>query len=124
MGRTRDAMRRLVARQAEIDGRSVTYTRGELVAVVTALVGRVPVVVRERLGGEASFVSRNRDYILTAPAEEFTATFGVPADGDRVTDADPDDGGTFELRPLEGEPSWRWTDGHGTALRLHTLKVG
>lgn len=122
MGRLRDGMRRLAERLGEVEGRSVTYTRGEATVVVTAIIGRVPVVVRERLSGEASFVSRNRDYILTVPSE--LAEFGLPADGDRIVDTDPDDGGTFELRPLEGEPSWRWCDGYGSALRLHTLKVG
>lgn len=122
--RMRDAMRWLAQKKAETDGRAVTYTRGTSSVTLTVVVGRVPFVVRDRQG-LVTTVARQRDYILPDPAAlDFGAGKVNPEAGDRVTDPDPDDGGTFELVAPEGEHCWRWTDGYGTALRLHTLKVG
>ena len=52
---------------------------------------------------------------------EFTATFGEPTIGDRIA---TDDDAVYEVLELPGQGCWRWTDGFGSLLRIHTKRIG
>lgn len=103
-------------------GRTVNYTRAGQTVAVEVFTGRVTVVTRDR-GGVAT-VARSRDYFLRPAALDFGAGPVRPAANDRITDPDPVEGGTFDVVPLEGEPSWRWTDEFKILIRLHCLEGG
>jgi len=50
----------------------------------------------------------------------FTATFGEPQVGDRVVL----DGAVYEVLELPGQGCWRWSDGFGNTMRIHTKRIG
>jgi len=57
------------------------------------------------------------DFLISA--EDFTATFGEPQVGDRVVF----EVAVYEVLELPGQGCWRWTDGFGNTLRIHTKRI-
>ena len=53
-------------------------------------------------------------------ATDFTTTFVEPRVGDRATF----DGVVYEVLELPGQGCWRWSDGYGNLLRIHTKRIG
>jgi hypothetical protein len=58
------------------------------------------------------------DFLVSAA--DFTATFGEPQVGDRVVA----DGAVYEVLELPGQGCWRWSDGFGNTMRIHTKRIG
>jgi hypothetical protein len=54
------------------------------------------------------------------PAADFTGTFGEPQVGDRIVFA----GAVYEVLELPGQGCWRWSDGFGNTMRIHTKRIG
>ena len=58
------------------------------------------------------------DFLVSAT--DFTGTFGEPQVGDRIVFA----GAVFEVLELPGQGCWRWSDGFGNTMRIHTKRIG
>jgi len=58
------------------------------------------------------------DFLVSAA--DFAGTFGEPQVGDRVVA----DGAVYEVLELPGQGCWRWTDGFGNTMRIHTKRIG
>lgn len=65
---------------------------------------------------------RQRDYIVVL-ADLISAGFGVPAEGDRITETLAGEQVVFEVGPREREPAWRWADAERTRVRVHTRRA-
>jgi len=103
--------------------RTVTYRRGSKSASVVAVIGGA----ESQEIDEGGIVSRRRfrDYIVRVVDAPGWLT--EPMDGDYIDDTSSDgDGLRYEVRPPSGlsEPSWRHTDQHRNAWRIHTQVLG
>ena len=58
------------------------------------------------------------DFLVSAA--DFTGTFGEPQAGDRIVFA----GAVYEVLELPGQGCWRWSDGFGNTMRIHTKRIG
>lgn len=69
--------------------------------------------------GRADLTVTPQDWLVKPAAIDFGDGAADPADGDRIVDAD---GAVYELKPRDGEPSWRKSDPFGNMLRLRTTR--
>ena len=102
----------------------VTYSRppadedGETIALyIAATVGKTDY---EKLDQYGMPVGATASDFLVAGAD-LAATFGEPKVGDRIT---TDDGVVYEVLDVPGQGCWRWTDGFGNTMRIHTKRIG
>lgn len=114
------ASARLFARLKARVGVSVTYTRNagrptEASETVTAVRGNELEQVTNPGGQAARVDTADRDYLILAS----DLLMGEPEKGDRITDA----GEVFELKPVQGNPAWRWSDHARVIRRVHTTQV-
>ncbi len=58
------------------------------------------------------------DFLVSAA--DFTGTFSEPQVGDRIVL----DGAVYEVLELPGQGCWRWSDGFGNVMRIHTKRIG
>jgi len=58
------------------------------------------------------------DFLVSAA--DLAGTFGEPLSGDRIVF----DGAVFEVLDLPGQGCWRWSDGFGNTMRIHTKRIG
>lgn len=65
---------------------------------------------------------RQRDYAIVL-ADLASAGFGIPAEGDRITETLAGEQVTFEVGPREREPAWRWADAERTRVVVHTRRA-
>ena len=94
----------------------VTYRRGETELLLNATFGRPDREVEDQLGVRVGVTMT--DFLVAAT--DFTPTFGEPEPGDQVAA----DGTVYEVLDLAGQGHWRWSDPHGTTMRIHTKRVG
>lgn len=107
---------RLGSRLKSRIGNSVTYSRvGSATETITAWRGNEQEDVTNP-GGQVSRVdSTDRDYLFLAA----DLAMGEPEEGDRIADS----GETFEVKPVQGNPAWRWSDESRLIRRVHTKQV-
>lgn len=102
-------------------GVSVTYARGAERITLTAVVGRVAFLSQSEGEGARRVELADRDYLVVAS----DLTFGVPREGDEIIEEIDGSEVRFSVsRPLNGEPSWRWSDPQRTQYRIHAKRVG
>jgi hypothetical protein len=108
-------------------GIAVTLSRktdtGTVTCDAVAVIGRT-VFSRVRKGTAGPSIEFGlRDYFVAAADYKLGDTGEVvePADGDRIIDDLA--GKLFELRPIEGEKSWRYSDPEFRTLRLHVQEI-
>jgi len=101
----------------------VTYSRppaddeGEPVELeIAATLGRTDYEKSDQYGLPISATAT--EFLVSAA--DFTGTFGEPQVGDRVVF----DGAVYEVLELPGQGCWRWTDGFGSLMRIHTKRIG
>lgn len=102
------------------EGESVTYKRrGKTDITVTAVRGRNQPQSAALADGRADLTVTPQDWLVKPAAIDFGDGAADPADGDRIVDAA---GAVYELKPRDGEPSWRRSDPFGRLLRLRTTR--
>lgn len=57
------------------------------------------------------------DFLMAAA--DLTGTFGEPQVGDRIVCS----GAMYEVLELPGQGCWRWSDGFGSLIRIHTKRI-
>lgn len=99
--------------------KSVTYTRrGQAVGSgLTATYGRT-VFEQDSTTGVIRWESK--DFIFDAADLTISSVVVQPENGDRITDAA---GNVFEVLGDNGEPCFKYTDGHRVQVRVHTKQV-
>ena len=110
---------RIASRLKSRIGNSVTYSRKSgnttTTETITAWRGNEQEDVTNP-GGQVSRVdSTDRDYLFLAT----DLAMGEPEEGDRITDGSE----TFEVKPVQGNPAWRWSDESRLIRRVHTKQV-
>lgn len=99
----------------------VTYRRGADSANPRAIIGRT--MYRTSSDGQSAVDFSDRDYLI-APAELVLGGSPVePQDGDRIEETRDGQTYTYEVLPIAGEPSWRWSDPFRKLYRIHTKLV-
>jgi len=108
----------LAAQAREHLSRPVTYRRGATVLTgVPAVVGTSVLRVADK-AGNVRIVRTERDYLIWVGD---LAALGQPADGDLIDDAT--DGRRYEVRPVQSEPAWRYSDSRHQRYRIHCKGV-
>lgn len=88
---------------------TITYTRDNVDYEISATVGRTEYTLGDEEGFEVGATAI--DFIVSPDALAFT-----PKRGDTITH----DGKTYRVLPLgEDRQGWRYSDGYGTAIRIH-----
>lgn len=103
-------------------GVPVLYARGEAAAAITATPTREQPDETLAPTQHTRSDDRQRDYLIVL-ADLASAGFGLPAEGDRITETLAGEPVTFEVMPREREPAWRWADAERTRVRVHTRRV-
>lgn len=106
----------MLARQQKVAGGvSVTYRRSGTDYTLTVWRGNE--LENVEIAGQSitRLDSTERDYLFLAS----DLSIGEPAKGDRIID----NGETFELMPVQGNPIWRWSDESRTIRRVHVKQV-
>lgn len=110
---------RLAARLKSRVGNSVTYSRlsGTTTTseTITAWRGNEQEQVVTSGVVSSRVDSTDRDYLFLAT----DLAMGEPRRGDRITDGTE----VFELRPVAGNPAWRWSDESRLIRRVHASPV-
>lgn len=110
---------RLATRLKSRVGNSVTYSRlsGTTTTseTITAWRGNEQESVVNPLSQVARVDSTDRDYLFLAA----DLAMGEPRKGDRITDGSE----VFELKPVQGNPVWRWSDESRKIRRVHAIQV-
>lgn len=109
------ASARIASRLKSRAGVSVTYRRSGTDYTLTVWRGNELENVETPGGNVVRLDSTERDYLFLAS----DLSIGVPATGDRIID----NGETFELLPVQGNPIWRWSDESRTIRRVHVKQV-
>lgn len=91
----------------------VTYRHGSSAKTIRAVAGRTVFRSTNDCGNWVR--TETRDFIIRAGELDFT-----PETGDVIVF----DGEEYEVLAPNGEPVWRWSDPHRTALRVHTKHTG
>lgn len=105
--------------QADGTAGTLTYTRGATSAAVSGWAGQEERDATDAPTPEARSTDRERDYLI--PVAELTA-FGVPTEGDTVTETINGVAVVFRVSKQETEPEWRYADHARTRYRIHTRK--
>jgi hypothetical protein len=101
-------------------GEAVTYRRrGKDDLSITAVRGRNQPQALAIADGRAELTTVPQDWLVKPAAIDFGAGPVDPQDGDRIIDAA---GAVYEVKPRDGEPSWRRSDPYGNLLRLRTTR--
>lgn len=110
--------------QAVTDGITVTYSRGGVSATVIAVVGASPANTVPGTQSPTLLRYTERDYLIRA-ADLAAAGFGVPQEGDRITETIAGVAVTFRVARRSGDKlAWQWSDSaERTTCRLHTQPV-
>lgn len=107
---------RLAARMKSRIGNSVTYARaGETSLTLTVWRGKEQGLVVNPQGEVLRVDTTDRDYLILAT----DLTYGEPANGDRITDGSE----VFELKPMQDNRAWRWSDESRKIYRVHAIQV-
>lgn len=110
----------LTAQNKAFRGQTVTFSRGDLSAQITATVGRSRFRVQD--GQSGMFVSvEYRDYLIEASD---LAAFGEPQMGDQIVQNLAGLTHTFSVSAPSGEPLFAYADPGRRVLRVHTLYAG
>ncbi len=109
------AAARLATQMKRSRGVTVTYTRAATSETVIGWWGNEQEDVVAP-GGQVSRVdSTDRDFLFLAS----DLAMGEPLEGDRINDGSE----TFELKPVAGNPVWRWSDPARLIRRAHVKQV-
>ena len=101
-----------------IAGETVTYTRGQLTATVTATMGQSETEDIDG-GGQQKIVSRSIDWLIRPDDLALDGDSIQPSVGDRITS---EDGRVFDVS-LVGGSVWRWSDARRNCFRIHTVEA-
>jgi len=109
----------LEAQRAAGLSETVTYSRGGASVQLAASRGRSE-HARETTDGLVT-VALSADWLLGAADLVLGDELAEPAPGDRIAAS----AGTFEVLPPSGSGTdcWRWEDGHGRTMRVHTKRI-
>lgn len=113
-------------RETTAAGVTVTYTRANVSATLTAVPGDQQAnAVRTGQPPPATTNWMERDYLIAAAALEAAGFDGPPRLGDRITEAIDGEAVVFELtrRPGQGAQPWRWSEADRLTYRVHTARV-
>jgi hypothetical protein len=109
-----DDFRSIAANPDEL-GVSVTLRSGESTTADVRAFKTLPQALEESEDGR--FIdTESADFLIAATDFLIDGSAVLPADGMEIDW----NGSTFEVRPLAGEPSWRWSDSLETRYRIHT----
>ncbi len=98
----------------------VSYDDGNGPIALTAAVGST--AFRQTDLNGISTLQRTVDFLIDPLDLTRDGTPIIPDAGHTLTRTDTAE--THEVIPLNGEPSWRWSDAGQTQLRIHTQKTG
>jgi hypothetical protein len=103
-------------------GVAVLYCRGESAAplVATPSVEAIDATLEPTTHTRSD--DRERDYLIVF-ADLADAGYGVPQEGDRITETLAGEPVVFEVVPRERQPAWRWADAQRTRVRVHTRRA-
>lgn len=101
-------------------GGTLTYTRGATTASVSGWAGIEDRDESVSPNPTTRSTDRERDYMVAVA--ELTA-FGVPAEGDRITETINGVATVFEVSKRDREPCYRFADHARTRYRIHTRKA-
>lgn len=120
MSRINLAATRALDRTTQTHGITITLSRGtNSTPGIAAIVGSTKAETAIDDGG-AVIRTPLRDYLIKANLYLINGTAVDPQNGDKITESD---GTIFEVRPLGGEPCWRYCDPGRTYLRIHAKQV-
>jgi len=101
----------------------VTYSRppadedGEMLELeIAATLGKTDYEKSDQYGLPVGATAT--DFLVSAA--DLAGTFGEPEVGDRIVFA----GAVYEVLELPGQGCWRWSDGFGSLMRIHTKRIG
>lgn len=126
MGLLARGMDWLADKTATAGGVSVTYTRANASATLTATPGDQQMNAL-RLGQVQQATSNwtEREYLIAAAALAAAGFTGPPAIGDRITETVGGEAVTFEaMRRDGGQQCWKWSEPERLTYRVHTKRVG
>lgn len=103
-------------------GQTLTYTRGVTSDTLTGWAGNEQRDQVQQPSTGTRVNDRERDFLLSY-SEMTLAGFDEPAVGDRITETINGDEVTWEVKPRDTEPAWRWSDTTRTRYRVHTRRV-
>ena len=99
---------------------TLTYTRGATAATVSGWAGQEDRDEAVSPTPTARSTDRERDYMV---AVSELAAFGVPQEGDRITETINGAAVVFEVSKRDREPCYRYADHARTRFRIHTRKA-
>jgi hypothetical protein len=103
----------LESQRTEFLTHSVTYTRGSSSITISATSGKTAFRIVDEYG--RSVIVFSKDFLVLVD----DLTFGEPAVGDKITD----DGRTFEVLSVAGEPHFKLSDYNGQTYRIHAKEI-
>jgi hypothetical protein len=105
------------------DGVTLTYSRGAMAATLTGWPGNEQRDETQQPTEGTRRNSRERDYMIPYDAVWIAAGFAEPAVGDRIMETINGELTTWEIKPRDTEPAWRWAEDHWKRFRVHTRRV-
>jgi hypothetical protein len=100
---------------------SVTYQRGDAVAVVSATIGKTVFTVDE--GGDIATQFVSRDFLILTAELVLTGQAVLPQRGDRIQEMQGEQTFVYEVLAPGKEPCFRYSDPYRKTLRIHTKQV-
>lgn len=118
MSRLSAGMARLAARQLEVNGESITYTRGGESLSLTAVRGRTRNPA-ETTNNRTTVRSSDIDWLIDPATIVFSGAVSEPLKGDRITVGSE----VYEVwSTVSGEDCWTPSDSYGHMIRVHTRR--
>lgn len=103
------------------DGKSITYHRGASSLPLVAVVGRT---LFEEID-ESGIVRQveSRDFLVLRERLVMNGEPTLPARGDQIRELVAGRAFVYEVLSRNGEPQYRFSDGHRVRLRIHTKLI-
>lgn len=105
-----------------IAGESITYTRGGDSVTLTATPGKSLLRVMDS-SGNSVVEWTDADWLISAADLILAGSTTLPERGDIITRTKGGTVYTYEVRPVESEGAWRWSDENRTIMRVHTKEI-
>lgn len=102
----------------------VAYARGAEIVPdgVTAMIGSSSFDVDDDVGGGVLEL-QSRDFIIASADIVLAGVETLPVDGDKITETRAGGEFVYEVHEIGGERCYRFCDGQGVTLRIHTKEV-
>lgn len=103
-------------------GETITYTRGAQSVTITAVPGKSMLRVQDS-SGNSVIEWTDADWLIAAADLVIGGSAIEPQRGDLIARTSGGSTITYEVRPIESEGAWRWSDESRTIMRIHTKEI-